>query len=110
MPNTIQTRTVWVCVDCYEAHHGVGDDDSARANQREPLSLIGEVDEVTAGLMWDEHDDECANRLAREWVDECECERQTFSWSACQGCGSHLGGAREALTIWPASTDAPVGA
>lgn len=38
---------------------------------------------------------------------ECECERQSFSWSSCDVCGSGLGGAREAVVFWfgPASSD-----
>jgi hypothetical protein len=31
---------------------------------------------------------------------ECECERNTFSWSACDVCGSNLGGARDAVVFW----------
>jgi hypothetical protein len=42
---------------------------------------------------------------------ECECEQQSFSWSACDTCGSSLGGHRHAVTFWiqpepaPAHTD-----
>ena len=32
---------------------------------------------------------------------ECECEQTTFSWSACDVCGSNLGGARDAVVFWP---------
>lgn len=35
-------------------------------------------------------------------VDDCECEQMTFSWSPCATCGSTLGGARDAVTFWPA--------
>lgn len=91
--------THWVCVDCYETHHGVRED-WREPPDREPLNLIPEDAEVTAGLLWEEHDEDCPNRKAREWVEECECEHVTFSWSSCEGCGSTLGGAREALTVW----------
>lgn len=111
---TQEPSLIWVCTTCYEAHHGVGEEwtgetqhphpDAAFYVQPytppEPLNLISEDAEVTAGLLWEEHGDECENRKAREWVTECECERITHSTSACQGCGSHLHGAREALTVW----------
>jgi hypothetical protein len=38
---------------------------------------------------------------------ECECEQTTFSWSPCDVCGSHLGGAREAVVFWPQPDAAP---
>jgi hypothetical protein len=31
---------------------------------------------------------------------ECECEQLGFSWSACDVCGSGLGGNREAVVFW----------
>ena len=36
-----------------------------------------------------------------EWLgeSECDCERWGFSSRVCDGCGSHLAGAREALSI-----------
>jgi hypothetical protein len=38
---------------------------------------------------------------------ECECEQLTFTWSACDVCGSSLGGARDAVVFWlqPGPTD-----
>jgi hypothetical protein len=40
---------------------------------------------------------------------DCECEQLTFTWSACDVCGSNLGGSRDAVVFWfqpePASTD-----
>ena len=40
---------------------------------------------------------------------ECECEQTTFSWSACDVCGSNLGGARDAVVFWiqPESSGQP---
>ena len=32
---------------------------------------------------------------------ECECERQSFTWSPCDVCDSNLGGARDAVVFWP---------
>jgi hypothetical protein len=31
---------------------------------------------------------------------ECECETDSFSWSACDVCGSNLGGERHAVSFW----------
>ena len=32
--------------------------------------------------------------------EECECEQYGFSWSACDGCGSSLGGDRFLFTVF----------
>lgn len=96
MTATEYTTTYWVCVDCYETHHGVRED-WRPAPDREPLNLIPEDAEVTTGLLWGEHAEDCPNRA------ECDCEHDTFSWSPCDGCGSTLGGTRDALTVWEVS-------
>jgi hypothetical protein len=31
---------------------------------------------------------------------ECDCDSLGFSWRACDGCGSALGGGRFALTVF----------
>lgn len=94
-----EPTTYWVCLDCYFTHHGVREDETPP--DCEPLSLIPEKAKVTAGLLLKEHAEDCPNRLAGCWDDvECDCERMTFTWSSCDGCGSHLGGSREALTVW----------
>lgn len=77
---------VWVCVDCYFEHHGLLEDDAEP--DREPLCLLNGVHVAAGGACEDSrHED-------------CDCDRREFSWSPCEGCGSTLGGAREALTIW----------
>lgn len=108
-----ETSTLWVCVDCYFAHHGVLEDHQLEARREqepdyEPLCELSD-DELSAGMLWDEH--ECLPDT--EWDDvpgdhECECERIDFvhgDRNPCDGCGSTLGGDREALTLWhdPAS-------
>jgi hypothetical protein len=98
--NSENTDTLWVCVDCYFAHHGA-EDDPSHTPDCEPLNLVPESADVTSGMFWEQH--ECLPDT--EWDDvpadhECECEQRSFSSSRCQGCGSHLGGAREALTVW----------
>jgi hypothetical protein len=99
-----ETLTLWVCLDCHYAHHGL-EDESDHTPDREPLSLVGDGD-LSAGMDWDAHD--CSNAVDIDpWAGpvECECEHVTFSWSHCDGCGSTLGGAREALTYWPTADE-----
>jgi hypothetical protein len=113
--STREHATLWVCVDCYLTHHGVRDDsndgtfpvhpdarfytsaDTYTIPDREPLSLVSDADELSAGMMWDEH--EC-DRDSWDDGNECECELMTFTWARCDGCGSTLGGERHALTVW----------
>jgi hypothetical protein len=92
--------TIWVCVDCYGAHHGL---EQHGTPDREPLSLIPEDVDVTAGLLYEEHEEDCLfHTLGHDAPDdyECDCERIEFSKSPCEGCGSRLAGEREALTLW----------
>lgn len=91
--------TVDVCEDCLMAHAGVV---GGPEPTPEPLCLIPEDAEITDGCLECEpcgHSD-CANGAA------CECgwgdPGHGFSWSACEGCGSTLGGNRYPLVIWPA--------
>jgi hypothetical protein len=89
--------TVWVCADCYLAHHGI-DDETDATPDCEPLSRIGDDVDVTAGMLSEEHADDCDP--SADDYEECDCETQSFSWSQCEGCGSQLGGERHALTLW----------
>lgn len=84
---------IWVCTDCYFAHHGIENDDYT-PDEIPWNRWEGDPAEITSGMMRAEHDSEC------DPENECECEQQTFSWSQCDGCGSMLGGAREAFTYW----------
>lgn len=91
MIDSRDTWTIWICVDCMQAlANGELCDDA----DREPLSALDADAEVTCGLIASEH--ECDS------LDDCngECERQEFSWSRCEGCGSNLGGERLAATEW----------
>lgn len=53
--------------------------------------------EVTLGMLASEHSCQDASG---QIADECDCEQLGFSWSACDVCGSNLGGDREAVTFW----------
>lgn len=94
--------TLWVCEDCYAAHAGILDEWEADGYRpdREPLALIPDAVHMSAGMMFSEHAEDCANRIADEWVEECSCEQITFSRSSCEGCGSILAGSREAVTTF----------
>lgn len=106
---------MWVCVDCAH-HHANGECGSCHSEEGhdcEPLSKLADYD-LTMGLLASEHYDGCLvyklDELKRdhpdlEWPDapgdyECDCHRQTYSTSECEGCGSWLHGEREALTAW----------
>ncbi len=85
---------VWVCVDCYFAHHyGAHEHDgqwfageSDSPSDRMPLGLISDDVQIT-----DNTDSESG-----EGIDE-------FSRQRCGGCGSSLGGNRYRLAVWVAS-------
>jgi hypothetical protein len=82
--------TLWVCTDCLFAREG----EAPESPDREPWGLL-EGTEVTSGMTWEEHADDCPRERG-----ECECEVRDFDWRACDGCGSPLGGERHAYTYW----------
>jgi len=89
--------TAWVCVDCYFAHHYgarqvdgewfAGESDTPC--DREPLALLGDYEIA---------DNTYPNGDNPEDPDETG-ERE-FSWAACEGCGSTLGGSRHRLALF----------
>lgn len=93
------THTIWICPDCVQllANGEVADD-----AEQPPMRLL-EGEDVTLGLMADEHEPGCT---AVEDGTECECEDRTFSHDRCEGCGG-LPGARMAATIWEREEDDP---
>ena len=96
MAHDVKLTTAWVCEDCLMAENGYETPNA----ECEPFGLATADEVWTAGLTWDEHENDCPNRAAESWVDDCECERREFSWTACDACGSHLGGSRHAYTVW----------
>lgn len=97
--------TVWVCTccmlthangECCELEHGVVDDTM-------PLELLDRC-EIAMGMDYEEHSAQCLRHpsnvapVPHDYV--CDCDTNPFSWSACEGCGSNLGGERYAMTIW----------
>jgi len=101
--SAILLGNLWVC-QCCALSHANGEccaEDSHGGDGIAPWSLVDDARfSVTAGLLLDEHDQECNNRQAGEWIDDCECDTREFSWSSCDGCGSSLGGARHAHSLW----------
>ncbi len=99
--------TLWVCDDCFYSHHGF--EAGETNNDREPLNRISPDTDLSSGLRSEEHSEGCTPKI-RE-TDGCECETTPFSWSACDGCGSNLGGTRHAMFavfgVRPVTTDAP---
>jgi hypothetical protein len=93
-----ETATVWLCQDCTLVHANGECDPYRPADLPEPLSAIDDGDELTLGLLEEEHDDECTETDRAEGG--CNCEQRSFSWSRCDGCGSDLGGDRHAATLW----------
>jgi hypothetical protein len=87
---------VWVCTDCYFAHHYgatevegqwfAGDSDTPA--DRQPLARLDGFE------LADNTDSETG-----EGIDE-------FSWRSCQGCGSTLGGGRHRLAAWQSTPPA----
>lgn len=81
---------VWVCTDCYFAHHYGAEkrgeewfvDGGQEPCDREPLTLL------EGSVIADNTDSETGDGI------------NEFSWRDCHGCGSTLGGARYRLTVW----------
>lgn len=83
-----------------ETEHGLmvvewfaGESDQ-RCEGGEPLKLLGGLE--LSDWTYDESDPENAEQIERYGDGHTD-----FTWSACQGCGSHLGGSRERLAIHP---------
>lgn len=96
--STTSASTIWVCDCCLFAREGDGDGcDGNGGCEGTPWSSIPDGYHVSCGLFAEEHS--CG------WTGEpkdfdCDCERREFSWSACEGCGSNLGGSRHAYGLW----------
>lgn len=111
----ISYGTIWVCVCCYavSANGECCDRDDHGGDGCEPMSEIGELHAVP-GMGWEDHEDGCLTYIVKnlavqypelDWPDvpddyECDCERDTYSTSQCEGCGSYLHGERHAMTLF----------
>lgn len=95
------TDPQWVCEHCL--FHLVNGDctevdtcSPGSGDENDPMRLFDGM-YATPGTLSEHH--ECQEG-PDERDDDCECETNPFSWSACDGCGSPLGGARYAVTGW----------
>jgi hypothetical protein len=93
--------TIWVCACCMLVHaNGECADDCHSA---EPWSQLPTADGWDAAMGTGEHSEYCTPEDREEG---CDCDHTSFSWSACDGCGSSLGGDRYAFTLRRVATPA----
>lgn len=97
------TMTLWACIDCTMLKvNGEGNPEWTETEEAEHLEAMREATasftHVSPGTFFGEGD---CGHLADEYEDHAErCDRQEFTWSACDLCGSTLGGSRHAFTGW----------
>lgn len=100
----IDYGTIWVC-QCCMLSHAYGEccpDGSHGGDGIAPWSAIDFARfGVAMGLPPEEHAEDCEVRITGEQTgnEECECDRDTFSRSRCDGCGSYLHGSRYAFSL-----------
>jgi hypothetical protein len=107
--STVPCSVSWACTDCLILL--ANGDDPAEKNEQELADWHAAIDrhigdsEITIGMLASEHADDCPVKIqdTHDAVDECDCETDSFSWSACDVCGSNLGGERHAVTYWVAA-------
>jgi hypothetical protein len=95
----------WACTDCLILL--ANGDAPAELDEAELAAWLAEIDtrnagyQITLGLLREDH--ACTDEAGQTEADrggECECEVQSFSWSACDVCGSNLGGERHAVSFF----------
>lgn len=106
---------VYVCVDCYFAHHYGAHEhdgqwfagDSDTPCDSEPLARLEglEIADNTCsdhyvGNVIDADDENVALPCVACGSTDEESGIDDFSWRACGGCGSTLGGTRYRLSLW----------
>lgn len=85
---------LWVCQCCMLVHaNGECCDET---HEKKPLSEIKPTDDLSMGLLTEDHADTCTPADREEG---CDCEKKEFSWDACDGCGSNDGGDRYGMTL-----------
>jgi hypothetical protein len=95
----------WCCVDCLmELANGESPVDLSEDELAARLAGIEARNagyRLTLGLCREDHPCRDENGQTAAYLGgECECETDTFSWCACDVCGSNLGGERHAVTFW----------
>ena len=102
------STTLHLCLDCTLAVAGY---DAHELGRVLPLATVQFIERVglniSAGSL-DQHTGDCISDEDGQIypTDDCQCDYISFSWSPCDGCGSKLGGERQAHTLWY-TLDAP---
>lgn len=98
--------TGWLCADCHLATAGYSAEEIGHdfdPNTDGPMSLLEAGTLVTPGIRDADH--ECEDRrIGHVALVGCGEESRQFDTSVCDGCASHLAGARYAATFWHAVT------
>src|SRR4051812_36682256 len=90
---SVDCGTVWLCQCCtlVLANGECCADDGHGGDGIEPLSDIDGRYDVSLGLSAHEHHETCYVFITGDHnAAECDCERNEFSTSRCDGCGSWL--------------------
>jgi len=91
---------IWVCQDCMLVHANGECDPDRPADLPEPWAeWEGEPYTIAMG---GEHREDCPNRpdSPTSGEQDCDCETDTFSTRACEGCGDYHHGDRYAFTVF----------
>ncbi|MFG3718221.1 hypothetical protein ACGF8D_10530 [Streptomyces massasporeus] len=97
--------TIWVCVCCMLTHSN-GEccpNDEHGGDGRMPLSAIEAPYTVANGMAHEEHAEDCLKHTMGSDAPgdyECDCAKNTYSTSQCEGCRSWLHGERHAMTLF----------
>jgi hypothetical protein len=106
--NTKPQGVLWVCTDCMLAreHGELPPDDFRCCNGTYEPWLLEPTTEVTMGLGWEKHAEDCSIHLGvtqgehRRYDCDRDCEHDNFGTHSCDGCGHPCYGDRYAYTWW----------
>jgi hypothetical protein len=85
--------TQWVCCDCYVLLCNGDMADGVEGLEALLSKFEGFI--AVPGLREEEHSENCP----RDEDGECDCEDDTYSTKACDGCGDACHGERHAVTL-----------
>jgi hypothetical protein len=104
----------WACVDCLmmlaNGENEPWTEEETEAWRTVVSERLGSVSVDLGG----EHEEGCPNvdQETGAWIgsSDCYCEREEFSWRACDVCGSRLGGSRDAVHFFTYEDEGKVSA